>query len=184
MNTKKVAKKICKEVLKELGHEFYEDSDDYLVNTIEKRLKKEIKHDKNKKRKKEKKLKFKLESDSLNREPVNSAINENACTIEYVLSKLREVIGAIYTVEDREDFGLSITHQGSDGEYEMFYFTGELSYDGFQRAFDYLNPAVQCIDPEAYFDMEDSGRAVCVIAKERFIDPVCVIQNQEDALEM
>ena len=178
MNTKKVAKKICKEFLEELGYEFYEDSDDYLVNTIEKRLKKEIKHEKNKKRRKAKRLKLKnKDSEATCENGCVRHVDENKTTIQYVLLKLTEVIEAIYTVDDREDFGLSITHQGSDGEYETFYFTGELSYESFQRAFDRLNPVVQAIDENAYFDMEDTGRAVCLISEDKFIEPVAVIEE-------
>ena len=178
MNTEKVAKKICKEILEELGYTYAEGEDEYLAMLIEKRLKKEIKHDKNKKRHKAKRLKLKnRDSEATCENGCVRHIDENKTTVQYVLLKLTEVINAIYTVDDREDFGLSITHQGSDGEYETFYFTGELSYEGFEKAFDYLNPVVQSIDENAYFDMEDSGRAVCLISEDKFIEPVAVIEE-------
>lgn len=186
MNTEKVAKKICKEVLEELGYSFVEGEDEYLTKLVEKRLKKEIKHEKNKKRRKAKRLKLKNKDSEATYEngyigPIDGngeLVTDNTiCTIAYVVSKLTEAIEAIYTADDREDFGLSISHQGSDGEYETFYFTGELSYEGFEKAFDYLNPIVQSIDENAYFDMEDSGRAVCLISEDKFIEPVAVIEE-------
>lgn len=186
MNTEKVAKKICKEVLEELGFEYVEGSDEYLTKLVEKRLKKEIKHDKNRKRRKAKRLKLKNKDSEATYEngyigPINKngeLIADNTTyTVAYVVSKLTETIEAIYTADDREDFGLSITHQGSDGEYETFYFTGELSYESFEEAFDHLNLVVQEIDEDAYFDMEDTGRAVCLISKDKFIEPVAVIEE-------
>ena len=87
--------------------------------------------------------------------------------IALVITKLQDAIKYIYTLDDISDFDLSIFHQGSDGEYEVFYFTGELSYESFSKAFDYLNPIVQDIDEDAYFDMEDSGRAICLISEEK-----------------
>ena len=187
MNTKKVAKKICKEVLEELGYEFYEGSkDDYLVVTIEKRLKKEIKHDKNKKRRKAKRLKIKkMVKEATYKNGYIGPIDENGeliadgttYTTEYVILKLTEVVNAIYPQDVREDCGIAITHSGSDGEYEKFYFTGELSYDNFEKAFEHLNSVVQEFDEDAYFDMEDTGRAVCLISKDKFIEPVAVIEE-------
>lgn len=186
MNTEKVAKKICKEVLEELGFEYVEGSDEYLTKLVEKRLKKEIKHDKNKKRRKAKRLKLKnKDSEATYENGYIGPINENGeliadgttYTIQYVILKLTEVINAIYAQDTREDCGITITHQGSDGEYEKFYFTGELSYESFEKAFDHLNPVVQEIDEDAYFDMEDTGRAVCLISKDKFIEPIAVIEE-------
>ena len=42
----------------------------------------------------------------------------------------------------------------------------ELSYEGFENMFELLNPVVERWDDEAYFDMEDSGRAVAMINME------------------
>ena len=182
MNTKKIAQKICKDMLNGLGHDYYEDSDAYLVDIIENRLKKEIKHEKNKKRRKAKKLKFKAAHDTecIKNTDNPDSLRENTYSLNYVVAKLQEVVNCIYTKDDRENFNLSILHQGSDGEYEVFYFIGELSYDSFSKAFDYLNPVVQEIDEDAYFDMEDTGRAVCLISKEKIVEPLYIINDDPE----
>lgn len=89
-------------------------------------------------------------------------------TIADFVLEMKKAIDAEFDKEYQDTFNVSFAHHGNDGAYEVFYLTAELDYDDMSRITELLDPIAQELDEDAYFDMEDTGRAVVFISQDRF----------------
>ena len=64
---------------------------------------------------------------------------------------------------DEADNYLSVDTEDKDGFTEV-HVGAEVSYEGLESLAEALNPIIQKYDPDAYFDMEDTGRLVALVA--------------------
>ena len=89
-------------------------------------------------------------------------------TIADFVLEVEKALDSEFDKEYLDTFNVSFAHHGNDGAYEIFHLTAELDYDDMSRITELLDPIAQELDEDAYFDMEDTGRAVVFISQDRF----------------
>lgn len=111
----------------------------------------------------------------------NSSVESstNIDDVEWNLDELRsEVYTKLLEVMQTPEFGFSkdeakeycnVDCQISDG-YVIVQVGAEVSYEGMEEIAEALNPIIQSVDPDAYFDMEDPGLMSAWIRYDEVID--------------